>query len=572
MKERHIKIESVLLLVMFVCVFTLSTCVEAGIEPDPTVESISITNPPAKTDYLEGERFSKTGMIVTAYYNNKTSAVVTDYTVSPWAGLSVSDTVVTIRYEGKQTTVNITVTPQPLSALENILVTTPPNKTIYYEGEFFSPEGMIVTAYFGGFIEAAITNYTVLQTEPLDLDTDYITIKYGDKEAVVNIIVNPLPPLVGIEITNPPDKTEYGAGEKFSTEGMVVTANYGNGIFIVVTNYTVTPSGGLKLDVTFVTISLGDATATVDVTVDGTYDYFSNEFDESECSFFDKFDGDSLDLTKWGYQNGNGSEYGLGGWGNGERQSYRTPNVEVKDGMLRLVAKREAAQVNGRSYTSGKLVTAKSQGNTSLGEPAAGAGQKFVQTYGRFEAKIRLTKATKGAWPAFWMMPNNTSYGGWPRSGEIDIMEMIGTEPSKASSTIHSANSGGGQRYRGSNQWFPETSTIEEWHVYGIKWTPDEFIMLIDGYQFYRMTRSNWTSSFYNSWPSNPSAPFDRDFYMILNLALDSGQFNGASSGNLVDSDFPIAMEVDWIRCYTLENDPWEIQTDFPGRTQSYNN
>jgi len=82
-----------------------------------------------------------------------------------------------------------------------------------------------------------------------------------------------------------------------------------------------------------------------DVTISATFGvvgpYFSKDFDTSLCSFWDKFEGNTLDLTKWGHQNGNGSDYGQNGWGNSEAQSYKTENVVIEGGVLKLKAKRE---------------------------------------------------------------------------------------------------------------------------------------------------------------------------------------------------------------------------------------
>lgn len=68
------------------------------------------TNPPTKTTYVEGDEFDPTGMVVTAYYNDDTHAVVEDYTYSPTGALSTEDTTITVSYDGKTATVNITVT------------------------------------------------------------------------------------------------------------------------------------------------------------------------------------------------------------------------------------------------------------------------------------------------------------------------------------------------------------------------------------------------------------------------------------------------------------------------------
>ena len=303
-------------------------------------------------------------------------------------------------------------------------------------------------------------------------------------------------------------------------------------------------------------------------------DYFSKDYDESITSFSDKFDtsganhtAGGVNLNKWGFQNGNGTEYGNPGWGNGERQSYRTENVTVIDGILTINAKYVNPQVNSRSYTSGKLVTAKSQGNTGLGEPAAGAGTKFAQTYGRFEAKMRM-HAGKGAWPAFWMMPVENTYGGWPRSGEIDIMEMTGIGTTHSSSTIHRAmqSNGNGQWYKGTNQDFENGSTFEDWHIYGVLWTETEMVFLIDGKEH---GRHSITDARYQP-DGNKRAPFDKNFFFIINLALDSGQFNkdNAIDNNVTTLNY--TLEIEWVRAYTLANDPWTILGKVPG--QAYNN
>ena len=379
------------------------------------------------------------------------------------------------------------------------------------------------------------------------------------------------PALQSIAVTKGPNTTTYTEGDVFSPAGMTVVAAYTQNAPSVEltyntgegTDYTFSPAGYLTLGDTVITISYGVKSTTVSITVKPIDDdYFSNDFDSSLCSFYDKFDGTSLDYSKWGHQNGNGNN----GWGNNEKQYYKTENAVVADGILSLVAKKE--EQDGFQYTSAKLVTANGRGNPELGEPAEGMGRKFAQTYGRFEAKIRLTVAEQGLWPAFWMMPADSFYGGWPRSGEVDIMEMKGRIKNETSSTIHCR--GGGNQYRGSNQLYvdDETADITQWHVYGIIWTPSEFIMLIDGWEFNRVTKSWWRTSFYNTWEDSEHAPFDKDFYMILNFAI-GGNFDGNRMPS--DSVFPCALEIDWVRAYTLEDDPWEIFDVLPAsRKRTY--
>jgi beta-glucanase (GH16 family) len=298
-------------------------------------------------------------------------------------------------------------------------------------------------------------------------------------------------------------------------------------------------------------------------------DYFSEDFDPSRTSFYDKFYGDDLDTGKWLYQNGTGSQFGMNGWGNNEAQYYQSGNVTVRDGVLRLELRKENAGsgANTRQYTSGKLVTFEAESGR----------ESFSQKYGRFEAKIRLQAALDGLWPAFWMMPVRSVYGGWPNSGEIDIMEMKGRLPDEASATVHFQHfdpknrptgtpaGWNGHRYGGFTHWFTDNKTITDWHIYGVKWTPAGITLLVDGKEIATLDKGLWDTPFYRDFNHPDTAPFDQEFYMILNLAV-GGNFDGSRLPK--DSDLPAALEIDWVRVYTLEDDPWENQGKFAGRTR----
>jgi len=283
--------------------------------------------------------------------------------------------------------------------------------------------------------------------------------------------------------------------------------------------------------------------------------YHSEDFNTSLCSFFDKFDGtgtnlnkNGVDKAKWGFENKGD------GFGNGEAQYYRgEENAVVQNGILSLILKKE--NYSGRGYTSAKLVTV----NTAINP-----GQQFSQTYGRFEARIRLVyqgspRTAIGLWPAFWMMPRESAYGGWPRSGEIDIMEMKGRLPRESSSTIHTKPPGDGwnSMYKGANYNMIAPESTSDWHVYGVQWTEEELIFLVDGFVLRRLHRTRepdnwrWPADWYNAngHANRPSAPFDRDFYPILNLAVGGG-FD--SNGQIDDTALPASLDIDWIRCYTL--------------------
>jgi len=378
--------------------------------------------------------------------------------------------------------------------------------------------------------------------------------------------------LDSISVTQNPVKTSYIENEKFEVDGMVVTAYYADDSSKEIKSFKAAPSAALKVSDVFVTVSFGGKSARLPITVrpaEGwSGDYFSENFDPAKTSFYDKFYGDSLDTGKWLYQNGTGSQFGMNGWGNRESQFYQSDNVIVKDGVLRLELRKEKAGSGNdtRQYTSGKLVTYESES----GE------ERFSQKYGRFEAKIRLSAALNGLWPAFWMMPVHSVYGRWPNSGEIDIMEMKGRLPNEASATVHfqhfdpknrpagtSAN-WNGHRYGGFSHWFTDKKTVTDWHIYGIKWTPDGITLLVDGKEIATLAKNLWDTPFYKDLNYPDTAPFDQEFHLILNLAV-GGNFDGFRLPD--DSDLPAALEIDWVRVYTLEDDPWENQGRFEGRT-----
>lgn len=239
--------------------------------------------------------------------------------------------------------------------------------------------------------------------------------------------------------------------------------------------------------------------------------------------FNDEFNGTTLDMSKWSYQNGTGREYGLWWWGNDEKQYYKPENTEVSDGTLKIYAKIEQTYDPLASttmhYTSSKIVTQ----------------NKFSQTFGRFEARVRVPLA-EGFWPAFWLMPESSVYGGWPRSGEIDIVEWRGRIPNEASSAIHFQASHGHQpQYR--NYTLPQGQTIDQFHVYAVEWSLGKLEFSVDNHVYH--TR-------HNTWHNAPQ-PFDQDFFIILNFAI-GGRFDGHKLPP--PSAFPAFMEVDYVRAY----------------------
>ena len=241
----------------------------------------------------------------------------------------------------------------------------------------------------------------------------------------------------------------------------------------------------------------------------------------------DEFNGSSVDLANWEFMNGDGTQFGLpAGWGNNELQYYtdRPQNVFVSGGMLHIVARAE--NFAGYGYTSTRMRSRNLQ--------------DFL--YGRIEARIQLPSG-QGIWPAFWMLPSLPTYGGWAASGEIDIMESVNVADVVFGTTHFGGqwpqNSSNGGTHR------PGIDLSQGFHVYAIEWSPDEIRWYFDGLQYHQVTSAQWFSA---NAPSNPRAPFDLPFHLLLNVAV-GGNFPGDPNGS---NGFPMEMLVDWIRVFDL--------------------
>lgn len=248
---------------------------------------------------------------------------------------------------------------------------------------------------------------------------------------------------------------------------------------------------------------------------DGTHSSIEREnttSDQWELIFSDEFDSTgNFDTTKWSY-----SKRWHPSWA-----KYLTASTEyVRQDSGNLILRMDDQVIAGDdvSYHSGGIQTA----------------GKFSFTYGKVEVRAKFTQG-QGSWPAIWMMPEEpVSYGGWPHSGEIDIMEHVSNE-NVVHQTIHNATATNEEGGSAATQ--PSPFDIEAYNTYSIIWDPSKI-------QFYVNDRLRYT---YNK-PDNATSaewPFDTPFYIILNQSGGEGW-----PGPILNEDLPFEMRVDYVRVY----------------------
>jgi len=246
----------------------------------------------------------------------------------------------------------------------------------------------------------------------------------------------------------------------------------------------------------------------------------------------DEFDYTGLpNETKWNYEQGFVR--------NRELQYYtkaRNENARVENGHLVIEARKEdwpnpdyrddaSSRRWQRSrkkadYTSASLIT---RGKASW-------------TYGRIEVKAKLP-AGKGVWPAIWMLGTNIRDVGWPKCGEIDIMEYVGFDPNLIHANVHMAKynhvkgTGKGSKIKADKPY-------ESFHTYAVEWTPERMDFFFDEHKYF---------TFKNEHGGVDVWPFDQPHYLILNLAI-GGSWGGQKG--IDDSIFPQKFLIDYVRVY----------------------
>jgi beta-glucanase (GH16 family) len=225
--------------------------------------------------------------------------------------------------------------------------------------------------------------------------------------------------------------------------------------------------------------------------------------------------GTAPDPAKWTFETGGN------GWGNNELQYYTSGNnASISGGNLVLQARREA--VSGRNYTSTRMIS-------------KGKGDWL---YGRFEVRAKLPKG-RGTWPAIWMLSSDNEYGGWPSSGEIDIMEHVGFDPNNVHCSVHTSAY---NHTRGTQKTSAKivSGATDDFHIYRVDWTPYAVRGYVDGVKYFEFVNEN---KGFTTWP------FNKKFFLILNVAV-GGNWGGAQGVD--DGAFPASLVVDYVKVFKM--------------------
>lgn len=273
----------------------------------------------------------------------------------------------------------------------------------------------------------------------------------------------------------------------------------------------------------------------------------------------DEFDGNRIDAAKWSLA------VDCWGGGNNERQCYTASgaNAAVSDGMLTITALHQTVRGPAlpESLREGKAGSA-AMASKPYSSARLSTRGKADWRYGRIEVRAKLPEG-QGTWPAIWMLPRDDHYGRWAASGEIDIMEAVNLGVPVATcgdcredhilGTLHFGGEAPHNTHRGAETNLPPS--VDGFHVFGIEWRAGQISWSVDGQVYQTQTSTDWKTLSPLAAPGS-GAPFDRPFYLVLNLAIGGGLPEGRNSGGVATSGFPKRLLIDWARVYRCTADP----------------
>lgn len=228
---------------------------------DESLENIEVITPPNKVNYIEGENFDKTGMVVRANYNSKTKPYVvldnSDYSILDGTNLRAGQETIKIIYEDKSTNQKINVEKNSVIKLK---IVTPPNKVNYAEGENFDKTGLNVEATYKNGTTKIISDYEIKDGSNLMKDQTFVTISI-DGQLVKQPITVKENKLMNIRIAKEPNKKNYIVGQNFDKTGMVVLGIFYDETTKEITDYIIENGEKLVKNQTFVKIKYQDKEA-----------------------------------------------------------------------------------------------------------------------------------------------------------------------------------------------------------------------------------------------------------------------------------------------------------------------
>ncbi|RHW76672.1 glycoside hydrolase family 16 protein [Colwellia sp. RSH04] len=285
-----------------------------------------------------------------------------------------------------------------------------------------------------------------------------------------------------------------------------------------------------------------------------------------EMVWSDEFDGAMINENNWQH------EVNCQGGGNNEKQCYTDSpeNSYVSDGTLKIVAL-PAPEDAALPYTSARIISK----------------NKADFKYGRFEVKAKLPSG-QGSWPAFWMLPTDETYGGWPKSGEIDILEAVnlktvdadGVVESNIYGTLHYGKEWPDNSSSGKSYSLPDgANPADDFHTYAIEWQEGEIRWYVDNYLYATQRKSEvrynskdepvglahqgWFAEYYDAVSGEltthwDNAPYDQDFFMILNFAVGGNWPENVNNLGIDAEAFANGQtfEIDYVRVYQCNQNP----------------
>jgi len=247
----------------------------------------------------------------------------------------------------------------------------------------------------------------------------------------------------------------------------------------------------------------------------------------------DEFEKPGLpDPAKWSYE--------IGFIRNNEAQYYtreRSENARVENGMLVIEARKERFEnPEFKPVPNGNDRPRRGREFAEYTSASLHTRAKASWAQGRVEVRAKLPKG-RGVWPAIWMLGTNMNQAGWPACGEIDIMEYVGYDPGVVQAHVHTGKYNHIQHTsKGDQIKIPDAE--DAFHVYAVEWDIQQMDFFVDDRKYF---------TFRNEGTGAPAWPFDKDQYLILNLAI-GGDWGGAKG--IDDSIFPQRFYIDYVRVY----------------------